>query len=87
MGKMLQVRNVPDKIHRRLKARAAEAGMSLSEYVLRELRRVAERPTNEEIIERLRKLTPLNIGISGADLIRDAREERDEDLDRVISHR
>ena len=45
MSKMIQIRNVPDALHRRLKARAAEAGMSLSDYLLAELRRSAERPT------------------------------------------
>lgn len=51
--KLLQVRNVPDGVHRTLKARAAMAGMSLSEYALAELRRAAERPTREEILARI----------------------------------
>ena len=44
MSTMIQIRNVPDALHRRLKARAALAGMSLSDYLLSEIREVAERP-------------------------------------------
>ncbi len=50
----VQIRNVPDGVHRKLKARAAEAGMSLSEYLLAEVRRSAETPTTDELIERVR---------------------------------
>jgi len=52
---MLQVRNVPDDVHETLKRRAAEAGMTLSSYVLRELNQLAERPTMEEIFARARE--------------------------------
>lgn len=51
--KLLQVRHVPDDVHRTLKSRAALAGMSLSEYALAELRKAAERPTRDEILARL----------------------------------
>lgn len=51
--KLLQIRNVPEDVHRTLKARAALAGMSLSEYALAELRRAAERPTRDEILARI----------------------------------
>lgn len=51
---MVQIRSVPDETHRRLKARAALAGMSLSDYLLREIERTLERPTREELLERLR---------------------------------
>jgi len=54
---MVQVRNVPDEVHRRLKARAALAGMSLSDYLLREMERSLERPTREELLARLRSRT------------------------------
>ena len=49
---MIQVRNVPDQLHRKLKVRAAEQGVSLSDYILAELRRVAERLTPRELAER-----------------------------------
>ncbi len=52
MPKMLQVRHVPDDVHAALRARAAEAGVSLSEYVLRELRTLAERPSRAEVLAR-----------------------------------
>jgi len=53
MSVMVQVRNVPEPLHRRLKARAAMAGMSLSDYVLSELERSLETPTRAEILARL----------------------------------
>jgi len=54
---MVQVRNVPDEVHRKLKSRAALAGMSLSDYVLQEIERSLERPTREELLTRLRSRT------------------------------
>ena len=57
MGTMVQIRNVPDALHRQLKSRAALAGMSLSDYLLGELRQVAERPTLDELRARLRSRT------------------------------
>lgn len=53
MPKMIQLRHVPDALHRRLKARAALEGMALSDYLIREVRKVADRPTPEEIRARL----------------------------------
>jgi plasmid stability protein len=49
---MLQVRHVPDDVHAALRARAAEAGLSLSEYVLRELRTLVQRPSRAEVLSR-----------------------------------
>lgn len=53
MSMMIQICNVPDELHRRLKSRAALAGMSLSDYLLNEIRQVAERPTLDELRARL----------------------------------
>lgn len=53
MSKMIQVRHVPDRVHAVLRARAARAGMSLSEFLLGELRSIAERPALEEMLERI----------------------------------
>ncbi len=53
MPKMIQLRHVPDDLHRKLKARAALEGLSLSDYLLQEVRRVAERPTLAELRHRL----------------------------------
>jgi len=76
MSKMIQIRHVPDGIHRTLKSRAAMAGLSLSDYLLREIRRIAERPTLEEMCERLRQREPVNLPISAAQLVREARDSR-----------
>jgi plasmid stability protein len=76
MARMIQLRNVPDELHRRLKARAAMAGMSLTDYLLREIREVAERPTREELLRRLEALTPVITKVSPADILREEREKR-----------
>ena len=61
MTKMIQIRNVPDDLHRKLKARAAAQGMSLSDYLRAEAEQLASRPTPEEIKERLRRLGPVRL--------------------------
>ncbi len=76
MSSMIQIRNVPREIHRRLKARAALAGMSMSEFVLREIERGLARPTREELLRRLEKLPGLNLVPPPADLIRKERDSR-----------
>ena len=76
MSVMVQIRSVPDGLHRRLKARAAMAGMSLSEYLLGELRRVAETPTREELLERLRGRVPVDLPESAADAVWAERDGR-----------
>ena len=53
MSKMIQIRNVPDELHRKLKVRAAERGTSLSDYLLAEVEEIADRPTVAELMERL----------------------------------
>ena len=70
MSKMIQIRNVPDDLHRRLKARAAMAGMSLSDYLLKEISAVADRPTMEEMRKRLASRSRVETGESAADAIR-----------------
>ena len=76
MSKMIQIRNVPEALHRKLKARAAEAGMSLSDYLLADLRRSAERPTLEELRERLRSRTPVVPPVPPARAVREERAAR-----------
>jgi antitoxin FitA len=76
MSKMVQLRNVPDSLHRRLKARAAMAGMSLSDYLLSEIKEVAERPTLAEFRERLRTREPITVPIDAARLVREERDVR-----------
>jgi plasmid stability protein len=76
MSKMIQVRNVPDTLHCRLKARAAMAGMTLSDFLLMELRKVAEKPTPEEMLERLRRRRPIEPAEKPADAVRAERAIR-----------
>lgn len=72
---MVQIRNVPAELHRRLKARAAMEGMSMSDYVLRVLRKALDRPTRQEVLERLRA-QPVRQLTRAADLIRAERDSR-----------
>ena len=76
MSKMIQLRNVPDALHRSLKARAALAGMSLSDYLLAEIKEIAERPTLAELRARLHRRKPLATQIDTALLVREEREAR-----------
>ncbi len=73
MSKMVQVRNVPDAIHRKLKARAALAGMPISDFLLREIERIVEKPTQAELLDRLRALPPTDVDNAAA-----VRLERDQ---------
>jgi plasmid stability protein len=74
MSKMIQLRNVPDALHRRLKARAANEGMTLSDYLVAEIRRVAERPTVRELRERLREREPVLVEQAPAEMVRAERD-------------
>jgi plasmid stability protein len=73
---MIQIRNVPDLLHRRLKARAALAGMSLSDYLLSEIRELAERPTLEELRGRLERRSPVTTSVAPADAVRAERDRQ-----------
>ena len=73
---MIQLRNVPDTLHRTLKARAAMAGMSLSDYLLAEIRHLADRPTIDELRERLCRRTRVTAPVSAAEAVRREREAR-----------
>ena len=73
---MIQVRNVPEALHRSLKVRAANAGMSLSDYLLGELREIAERPILAEFRERLHARKPVSGVLNTTDLLREERAGR-----------
>jgi plasmid stability protein len=73
MSKMIQLRNVPDVLDRTLKARGAMAGMSLSDYLLAEIREIAERPTLAEFRKRLHQREPITAQIDTARLVREDR--------------
>jgi plasmid stability protein len=76
MSVMIQVRNVPGALHRRLKARAAEEGMSLSDFVMGELARVAERPSRHEVLARIASRESVRLPSSAARLVRAERDGR-----------
>ncbi|HET7046173.1 MAG TPA: hypothetical protein VFI37_15100 [Gaiellaceae bacterium] len=72
----VQSRDVSEQTLRRLKARAAEEGVSLSVYLARELDRIAEKPTIAEMAARLRARTPTRLSDASVDALREARDER-----------
>lgn len=74
--KTIQIRHVPEDVHRTLKSRAALAGMSLSDYALDELMRLAAQPTRAEVLDRLLARQRPDLPVSAADIIRAAREDR-----------
>ncbi len=74
MSKMVQIRNVPDALHRKLKARALDCGQTLSDYLLAELERLAARPTREEMLARLHRRKRVTLRTPAAVIIRDERE-------------
>jgi antitoxin FitA len=76
MSVMVQIRNMPNELHRRLKARAALAGMTLSDYLLQEIRRVAERPSIDELRARLQSRSTVKLSVSSADAVRAERDGR-----------
>jgi plasmid stability protein len=73
---MVQIRNVPPEFHRRLKARAAMEGMSMSDYIMREVGKALERPTRQEVLDRLRSKPLRRLSKSTADAIREERTAR-----------
>jgi len=73
---MIQIRNVPDTLHRQLKSRAALAGMSLSDYLLSEIRQVAGRPTLDELRARLQQRPGMTPSVAPAQAVRAERDRR-----------
>ena len=76
MSKKIQIRNVPEVLHCQLKVRAATAGMSLSAYLLDEIRRITERPTVEELRERIGRRSTVTPSVSPAQAVRAERGSR-----------
>lgn len=87
MSKLIQIRDVPDDVHARLKARAAAQGESLNAYMRRMVVHEAERPTLDEVFAEIKARGPLGKPDQrdAADYIREAREERDAQLMAAIS--
>ena len=73
---MIQLRHVPETVHRKLKARAAMQGLSLSDYLVREVTQIAEQPTMEEALAEIAKLPPVTLAEPSATTIRKIRENR-----------
>jgi len=76
----IQIRNVPEDVHRTLKARAAKEGLSLSDYLLRAVIELAGRPTLEEMSARLRKRSRVRLDRPVEEIIREEREAREREL-------
>ena len=76
MSMMIQIRNVPDALHRRLKSRAALASMSLSDYLLSEIRQVADRPTLDELRARLKQRPSVTPSLPPAQAVRAERDRQ-----------
>ena len=73
MATSLQIRNIPPALHKRLKARAAQEGVSMSRYALRQIERALERPTRRELLEALRSQPKMELDPSPAEIIREER--------------
>lgn len=84
MGKMIQVRNVPDELHAELTRRAKATRMTLTDYVERILAREVARPPAEEVFDRIEADEPVELDRPTAEYIREAREERDRELMRRL---
>lgn len=76
MSKMIQIRDVPNQVHSTLKSRAAREGMSLSDFIKRELQRTVERPTTQEWLDRMRKVKPIPVKRSATEVIREMRDSQ-----------
>ena len=76
MSMMIQIRNVPETLHRRLKARAAMEGMSMSLYILRGIEKSLERPSRRALLQAIREQPEIAVDQSPADVLREERELR-----------
>lgn len=76
MSKMIQIRNVPDSLHRKLRSRAALAGKTLSDYLRIELERIAGQMSYAELGERIEAMAPLSVKESPAKAVRRERDRR-----------
>lgn len=74
MSKMVQIRNVPETLHRKLKVRAANSGQTLSDYLLAELERLVARPTRDEMLTRVHSRKRVTLKTPAAVVIREERE-------------
>ena len=73
---MVQIRNVPVDFHRRLKARAAMEDMSMSDYILREMKKSLDRPSRREVLDRIRARPLGKLSVDAAKILREERDAR-----------
>ena len=73
---MIQVRNVPESLHRELTRRARQRGQSLTAYVQEILEREVDRPPRAELVRQIMEMEPVKLDVSIADMIQEARAER-----------
>jgi plasmid stability protein len=76
MSKMIQIRNVPERMHRELRRRARARGLTLTDYIQQILERELSRPPAEEVFERIARSSPVDLGTSAAELIHEERSTR-----------
>jgi len=76
MSKMIQLRNVPDDVHRALKIKAAEAGISLSDFLVREVTYIAWRPSIDDLLKRIKQHSPVKTPEDSVAAVRAERETR-----------
>jgi plasmid stability protein len=74
MAKTIQIRNVPDEVHRTLTSRAALSGMSLSDYLIGQIRQIVDRPTADEMMRRIEERMPEIIRITNAKAVREGKK-------------
>ena len=76
MNTMIQIRNVPQKLHRALKVRAAMEGVSMSQFILREIQKALERPSQQEILRQIAEQGPTYLSLPAAEVLREERGSR-----------
>ncbi|MCY3837892.1 MAG: hypothetical protein OXH09_04465 [Gammaproteobacteria bacterium] len=74
---MIQIRNVPDALHRQIKARAALEGVSMSLYILRQVERALARPSRRELVEAVRRQAAIGLDPPPAEIVQNERNTRD----------
>jgi hypothetical protein len=80
--RMIQIRHVPEDVHRKLKERAKREGMSLSDYLLREITLLSTQLSWDELFDEIDRDRPAPLGeVDTVELIRQGREERDRELE------
>lgn len=83
MGVMVQIRDLPEELHEKLKQRARASGLSLSDFLSKFLESTAAAPSKPEFWQRLKQRTRINTSVSAAQVIRESRDERDAQIEAV----